>query len=177
MQSLYNILGAITLWVSIIVAYMWSVAFLLLYGGMMLMNMWGDSVIEYLEMGIDFAETTIETSEELLGLQEDMASGSMTEDQSMHDAGVPTNDVLMYRMSPVQAAMDVMEDSPLSPDLVESMQQLLVDSENFKEFVEEVNGTFEPMPRLLLRCMVGAGLLLIGQIVMLVFHSNYATIW
>ena len=203
-QAAWAIGGTVVIWISIIVSYVASVLAIFLFGSFYVAVSYCDNVAEVIDMGVEIGESSLQRAAETIDLVEEAtASGSAAEasvygDDNSADGGAlaqcadsilgnvcstvetraSATAALLYETSPFPELLAFLDTQlPVACSTVELGEQLVLQADSFGDFLEEFKDVAEPVPHLMKQAMVGTWLMLVGQILVLVFHQKYFTLW
>lgn len=200
-QAIWAIGGTVVIWISIIVSYVASITSIFLFGSLYVAHAYCDDIADVIDMGVEYAESTLQKATDSIDLVEaatvtgseasssiygddgddalDRCSGAMLGSVcSTVESRASATAALLYETSPFPELLAFLDTQlPVACSTVELGEQLVVRARDFGEFADEFKEVAAPMPGLMKQAMIGTWCMLVGQILVLVFHQKYFTLW
>ena len=171
------------------------------FGSLYVAHAYCDDIADVIDMGVEYAESTLQKATDSIDLVEaatvtgseasssiygddgddalDRCSGAMLGSVcSTVESRASATAALLYETSPFPELLAFLDTQlPVACSTVELGEQLVVRARDFGEFADEFKEVAAPMPGLMKQAMIGTWCMLVGQILVLVFHQKYFTLW
>ena len=200
-QATWAIGGTIVIWVSIIISYVLSVISTFLFASFFVAHSYCDNIASVLDLGIDFANSTLQRAAEAIELVETASATGHAAETSIYGADDGGGDdscggsflgtvcstaqarksataALIYETSPFPQLLAFIDTQlPVACNTVDLGKRLILRAGDFGDFADEFEDVTGPVPGLMQQAVLGTWLVLVGQILVLLYHQKYFTMW